>query len=519
MMKLCTGVLLGGLVLFSADAKSIRNSKLNNNDLSLLKEQLKKELIAELKSEGYSISKSIGKEESIREEQGSYRVTEAETASEEKKDWDEAKKQGKAGSSVAIKKGFIPIPGTESYIRPYGFANIKCALTRHQNASGYASDLSVFPANVAHDDEGRRKKNDYNFLASDSRIGLETFSIAKFDGKEYPLKTLFECDFSGGDDNSTTITNKYKLKVRHVYMTLGNFLAGLTTSTFIDPAAAAEINGPGVTGSSTKRVPQLRYVVNYNNVEVRYALERVLTAYHYTKTTDSGDVVLRKKDSYSPKNSKKDDNKYHSSDILPAAVVAIKVKNENSHFGVAGVLRYLKVTNNTYYNADKTVFRPSRTEKGLGFGARLSGSYKFANKDSIFGSFTFGNGIGLFLADAEKSSVYMRGSGEFLEMELNDAYGAVLGYRHFWTEKYNTRSTLVFGFTHLCNSKKLLRDLSKSVSFPEVNKNLFTANLNLLFDITNKFTCGFEFCHSMRKLTDGRKGTAQILMFTSSISF
>jgi len=522
MLKFYSSVLLSGLMLLPGQASNVQKAKLSDSEIALIKEQLKKEIIKDLKSEGYSISKAIGEKETLNEAQGSYRVNEAETAAEEKEDWDKIKNSSQF--SAVTKKGFMPIPGTDSFIRFYGFANMKCIYTRHQNASGYTSDLSVFPEHVAYDSEGRKKKHDYNFLSSDSRFGIETYSTGKFNGEEFPLKTLFEFDFSGGDDNSSTIYNKYKFKIRHIYMTIGNFLAGMTTSTFIDPAAAPEINGPGVAGSSTKRVPQLRYVFHKNNVEIRCALERVLTSYSYTKSTTTNgkaDVVIKTKDAYAPKDTSSSDNKYHSSDIVPAAVLAIKLKNDNYHLGMAGVLRYLRVSNNTYHDSGDvdSVLKPSKCEKGFGYGARFSGSYKFANKDSIFGSFSFGTGIGLFLADAEKSSIYMTGSGDDLNMELLPSYGAVLGYRHFWSEKYNMRSTLAFGFTHLTPSKQMLKDLSTSISHPEVNKNLFTANLNFMMDITKNFTCGVEFCHAVRHLADGRHGSSQIIMLSTSISF
>lgn len=493
------------------DEKVLEEQKKNDSsiDIEQLKKELKAEILSDLKKSGSLRVEARGEEEKIANQLGSYQVSEADTATEEKKAWDKIQYQG--NQLNVTKSGFTPVPGTNINIRLYGFAQMSAVMSRHEKASGYTSDVSLFPSHISYDGYGNEKETEYNFLASDSRIGIETFSLAKLNGEEYPLKALLEVNFSGGNNGDTTINDNYDIKIRHAYLAVGNFIAGLTTSGFIDPAASGEIFGPGITGSTTKRVPQFRYARAINsNWHFLMSLEKVGSDFCY-KTMDN-------KFSKRSKNIKKrgDDDLYHTSDVLPVLVLATKYDNGPVHLGMGGMIRHIRMSN----NIDAANNYNSSSDTACGYGIRVSGSYKFANKDVLFGSMTMGKAVGLYISDIKGYSVFVErhsNNPSDFDLRTQNAIGSVLGYRHVWSDTYKMRSTIVLGYTQINHSTEL-----KCANFgahQEITRRLFSGVVNFGMNPFEKLTCSVEYGFGKKWLLDRRNATNHYVMFTTRLSF
>lgn len=492
---------------------------LSKSDFEKLKAELKKEILQDLNKSRHNVIVR-GKEEKIASPLGSVRVTDAETATQEKKNW--PKKTEDEKGAVVTKPGFIPVPGTNTYIRLYGYADMKIAATRHEKASGYTSSISMFPDHISYDGIGNEQETEYNFIATDSRFGIETFSLATFNDKEYPLKVLLEFDLSGGGNGSTTINSTYQLKIRHAYMGFGPFILGMTTSAFVDPFASGEIFGPGITGSTTKRMPQIRYVKSVNDkLELRFALERTATDYWYASKPGTKDTTITHKNTFSPWK-KEADNQYHSADVLPAGVIALTYKTDKGHFGFGALARYLRLSSNLSETRDGQTIKNARSESKFGYGARISGSYKISDKDTIFGSATIGDAIGLYISDTRGYSIFVdHKSDDFSDFKLKSqsAFGAVAGIRHIWSKKYNLRSTVTAGYTHIgiCDAFKQAIALSKN--HLEVTRKLFSVVGNIAMNPFPKLVLALEYGYGKKSLLDRRSANCQYFLFDTRLSF
>lgn len=506
------------------DAASQNNSDqkvlLSKSDLEKLKADLKKEILKDLNKSGHNVIVR-GKEEKIASPLGSVRVAEAETASQEKKNWPKMKEEEKG--AVVTKPGFIPVPGTDTRIRLYGYADMKVAATRHEKASGYTSTLSMFPDHISHDGIGDEQETEYNFIATDSRFGIETFSLAKLNEQEYPLKVLLEFDLSGGANGSTTINSTYQLKIRHAYMGVGPFILGMTTSAFVDPFASGEIFGPGITGSTTKRMPQLRYVKSINDkLEVKFALERTSTDYWYAIKPGEADTTIKQSNSYTTWRPRDKDNMYHSADVLPAGIIALTYKTDKGHFGFGALARYLRLSSNLSETLDGQMIKNARSESRTGYGARVSGSYKLSDKDTLFGSATFGDAIGLYISDTKGYSIFVdHKSDDFSQFKLRSqsAFGAVAGIRHIWDKKYNLRSTISAGYTHIGICDEFKQAIAASKNHLEVTRKLFSVVGNIAMNPFPKLVLALEYGYGRKSLLDRRSASCQYFLFDTRLSF
>lgn len=462
--------------------------------------------------------KPVGKPEEIEGEQGSFKISSAETARQEAKEWDLVNR-----SMYKVKPGFIRFPGTDTYMRIYGFALFIGVASRHEHVSGYTSDYSLFPERIAPVDkpDWHKRKWDFNMLVNESRIGFETFTAAKIGESVQPLKTLIEFDFANGDNGASSITKDYRVKLRHAYLSFGGFLFGQTTTLFADPWAGAEVvNGP--TGSTTSRLIQARYLWDLGNgSNVGLALERHpdKVIYHDGSTSNTYDPNLN------DNKEEKKDRKYHSSGAFPTVVLAgRKVFGDRGHLGAAFAIRHVKFDSNEAATGGR--------EK-LGIIGRVSGSLKFDNDDSLFGIITYGKGPGSYISDYKTTTAIDTES----KMHLLKAFGISAGFRHFWTKKYKVRSTLAVGYVNVKNHKDFKTSDGKAIAIkekdangvekdtgkyklpPEFVKSLFSVTANVMMSLLPNLELGVEYSFGQKKLEDHRKGKNHAIIFSARLDF
>lgn len=462
-------------------------------------------IIAELKAKKI-IQIPEGKPEEIEGAQGSFKVSPAETAIQEAKEWSSTK-----GRPSEVKAGFFKVPGTNTSIRLYGFAFLTGVYTIHDAAAGYTADYSLFPDRLAPRNihAGKKKKTDFNMLANESRMGIETFSLANIGECLVPLKTVIEFDFSNGENGSSSLSKDYELNLRHAYFSFGNVLLGQTTTTFADPAASAETtNGPS--GSSTKRTVQIRYVWDLGNgSEARVAIEK-----NIDKFVDLSGTGEHK---YALNDSTKPSHEYHSSSAFPTLVVSAKRAFDSGHIGGALALRHISLNSNDW--------APKHLSK-LAVCGRISGSLNFLQNDSVFGIATYGQAPGYYISDY-KETIFVTED----KIKALRALGLMGGIRHFWTQHYKVRSTLALGYVRVHNDKyfanKALFDGNAAIAedgritaLPrEVVKSLFSATFNVMMSLLPNLEMGLEYSYGSKKVTDGRRGVNHAIIFSARLDF
>lgn len=492
-----------------ATVQQVRTEAVSPEFVDDLKRQIKKEVLRELKA-SRKIAVAGGEQEEIEAKQGSFKISPTETALEEASDWDSLNKR-----RYNIKRGFIRIPGTSTYIRPYGFVYFVAAATRHQRVAGYTADYSIIPEHIAPSDkpDWAKNRNDFNMLVNESRIGLETFTQSKLNDKVCPMKTVIEFDFSNGNNGSSSLSKDYRVKLRHAYLSFGNFVFGQTTTSFADSRAAAEVtNGP--IGSTTKRLLQMAYTHPLSpKSEIKIALER-----QADKFLDDDAVVYNENTPNLNSHEKK--HKYHSSASFPTIVLSGRRIFEKGHIGAAIALRHISLDGNDEQH--------SHSSKHAVCG-RVSGSYSFLESDSIFGIMTYGSSPGSYISDYQ-TTTYIDSEKNY-KLKSVEAFAVSAGLRHFWTQWHKIRSTVAIGYITLKNPAKLkdgdgkavlvdTTDASKGYNLPkEVVKSMFSVTANVVASVLPNLEVGLEYSYGKKKLEDKRKGKNQALIFSARLDF
>lgn len=469
-----------------------------------LTEEIKRRVVEDLQKKSL-LSKPGGEAEVINEDQGSFKISKSETAKEEAKAWDEINRE-----TYNVKKGFIKFPGTDTYLRVYGFGMFVGVATKHQHASGYTADYSLFPDKIApKGEEGLKKsKYDFNMLANESRLGFETFSKVKMGEYECPLKTLIEVDFSGGDNGSSALNKDYELYLRHAYISFGNFLMGKTTTIFADPAASAEtVNGP--TGSTFKRTLQVSYKFNPNaDTLISVALEH--HPFHMINLNGKAGTT------YNPSTSD-GTNKYHHGGSLPSFILVADRNFTKGHISGAIALRHIKVDSND---------ANSKSSSTVGVSGRISGSYNFYKDDSIFGLVTYGAAPGIYISDYKNTVLVDKDYNDGKIKKLN-VLGITGGIRHFWTDLYKIRSTLAVGYVKVKNPDILKTgdgsltavDRANNTLPREIIKSLFSVTANIFASLAPRLNIGVEYSFGRVKLEDKRSANTNTFLFVTRLDF
>ncbi|OTG66480.1 DcaP family trimeric outer membrane transporter [Acinetobacter silvestris] len=278
--------------------------------------------------------------------------------------------------------------------------------------------------------------------SKDSNDRLKTTLAATRLGLDFKTATQagdvggkLEVDFLGAND---------ALRIRHAYLTYGNWLIGQTWSNFAVPDYMPEtIDALGYVGGSVKRNPQVRYTTKFDaNTNLVMALE---------------------------------DPKDASSNMrLPALSARL-----NHKFAETGVVSLRGMVNEKKTTEDKD------TAWGMGLGAKydltpkttLKADYYHVKGDSSFVAWSNPG----FAVDTNKNIV---GTNEFDSITV----GVTQQFNSQW------RGTLGYGYMKADDDQKYIDTLKD-----KANKNLWQAWGNLFYSPTKPISLGLEYVYGERE--------------------
>ncbi|MCW4455862.1 porin [Flavobacterium sp. MXW15] len=313
---------------------------------------------------------------------------------------------------------------------------------------------------------GERSSVDYNAHAKFSRFNLGVDHVSESGDK---AGALVEMDFFGNSLGNQTATNTYGVTLRHAYMYWNNWLAGQTWSNFMDAGSipeAVDFVGP-TDGVLFVRQAQIRYT----NGGFSASLENPETTLIGGVNSDRGS--------------------------LPDLTLRYGWKGDWGTFGVAGLLRQLKVDNQAT-GADAT--------KVAG-GLTLGGKWVVGDSDSIHYQLSGGEGIARYVG----LGITQDASYDVLRDEL-DPTGVIAGYvgwRHAFTPKL--RTNLIYARSDYDNDA--------SITGPLVTKSVQSIRGNVFYTPMPKVDVGAELMYGVREIEDGRKGDISRVQFTTKYSF
>lgn len=175
----------------------------------------------------------------------------------------------------------------------------------------------------------------------------------------------------------------------------------------------------------------------------------------------------------------------------------IRFKSKRGHIQVAGIVRQLRfVSEGGTTDATAT-----------GWGVNVSGKSSVLRGDAIMGHVGFGSGISRYIEafGGENADAVLTPDGE---LKALDAWSFVLGYTHYWSERFN--STLSGGMVRLDNEPSQPGGAIKFIR---------SAHANLVYAPSRLLTIGGELMWGLRENQDEARGDALRFQFSIQYKF
>lgn len=268
-----------------------------------------------------------------------------------------------------------------------------------------------------------------SFSVKQSRFGIKG-TMPTADGYD-PITFKFEFDLfgTGVDAGQTTF------RLRYAYGEWGQFLAGQTTSVFMDLDVFPNvIDYWGPNGMVFWRNVQFRWTpYRTGSSEFAVALEQP------SNDVDSGQIR-----EYDPELG----GNIQGNETMPNLAAHFKTKGDWGHVQVAGLLRDIGYdTKGTQNNKPKGSV--------TGWGVNVSGTINTWGKDKILWQYVYGHGIASYMNDG---GVDLAPKGRFptetdpgnVSPEAIPLTGIVAYYDHYWNEKFST--SIGYSTTYVDNS-------------------------------------------------------------------
>lgn len=325
---------------------------------------------------------------------------------------------------------------------------------------------------------GERSDVDYNAHAKFSRFNLGIDNVSQSGDK---AGAFFEMDFFGNSLGNQTATNTYGVTLRHAYMYWNNWLAGQTWTNFMDAASlpeAADFVGP-TDGVVFVRQAQIRYTQGGLSVALENPETTTLTG---TRNPVTGAWT----------------NASANSDrgSLPDLTVRYGWKGDWGTFGVAGLVRQLKVDNQlSGADADK-----------MAGGLTLGGKWVMGDTDTLHYQLTGGEGISRYIGLGITADTAYDAARD--ELATTGVLAGYVGWRHAFTPKL--RTNLIYARSDYDNDGTL---------GPLVTRSVQSIRGNVFYTPMPKVDVGAELMYGVREIEDGRKGDISRVQFTTKYSF
>lgn len=339
------------------------------------------------------------------------------------------------------KKSFRSNNGAE--VNLYGYLRADASYQARGAATMYNS-INTIP--LENTPEALKQNDQLRTTVSATRIGVNfktPTAIGDVGGK-------FETDFYGG-------TTKDQFRIRHAYLTYGNWLVGQTWSNFIAPDYLPEtIDAATYVGGSLQRTPTIRYTANMTEqTSAVFSVEDP----KYTAATDP-------------------DNEMR----LPALVGRVNHRFDNG-----------SVLSGRGFVAEKKTSQDEQWAWGVGVG----GKYLMTPETMLKADYYHVKGDGRFLFWTNTGYVI----DEQKQMHSNEFDAISLGLTHQLTPQL--RSTLGYGYMRAQDDNTFARiNYADSTQ----NKSLWQGWVNAIYNPVKPVSLGLEYVYGQRETFDGRNG-------------
>ena len=356
--------------------------------------------------------------------------------------------------------GWATLPEGKTSAKIYGLIRADMFHDFKGQPTGKFSNLHTQPLNSTDPVD-----NKTTFTAAATRVGVD-FKTPTAMGD---VGAKIEADFWGnGGTGSATF------RIRHAYLTSGNWLFGQTWSPFAGQDYRAEtVDTLGVAGSSNRRAPQIRYTYPLSN-----AIALMLAAEEDT----SGDARF------------------------PALSTRLEYKltEKKGAFSLRSMLHEKRGIVSTVVGKQTQ----NSVDEKVGYGAALGAWYQLNSDNKLTGQFFHVKGDGSFNQGT--------GRGFSVNKKTADVYfdeydSAQLGITHQFNPK--VRSTLALSWVDFKDSSDY------AMANPDSNKTLKQATVNVFYTPVQNLALASEYTYGQREVFGGDKAKQSHLNLSAQYSF
>ncbi len=291
--------------------------------------------------------------------------------------------------------------------------------------------------------------------ARESRFAMETLTTIPYG----EIKTYLEGDFFLTEGNEL-VSNSYRLRLRHMFGTVGPILAGQTWSTFMDvPSLPENEDHEGPSGQNLVRQGQVRYTFDLNTGgALALAVENPQSEFVEKEGTTASPL-----------------------DRWPDFIARWSISRGWGHLTLRAVARELRSNDGA-----------GHVDAQFGYGVGIAGSFKTFGKDLVLYEASGGDGIGRYILDVAGQGASFDGE----HVHVQPAWGGFLAYQHWWTD--TIRSTAVYSLTRIYNDTDVVPG--------STNSSTQSFHVNVFWNLTRQVELGLEYIYGRRKTVDNSIG-------------
>lgn len=284
----------------------------------------------------------------------------------------------------------------------------------------------------------------------------------------------FQADFSG--------YNHRDFRIKKAYITIGDWTAGYTTTTFEDTKAEpSTVDGAGPNGINSKKSVLLRYMHTWKK---HWSLAASLEF---------------------PSQSIEVDNKFTSASnpYIPdlAAFGQYQWDDGHSHVRLSGLLRTLSYRDLVH----------QKNSNITGWALQLSSVLNPISSLDIYAIASFGKGHASYTTDLGNGNFDLIPKGDTGNLYAPLSSGFVLGLQYFFTPKLY--SNLAYSQQIYYPKKEYLQGEGSTYRY-----GLYAVG-NIFWSLTPRFEVGAEYLYGLRRNQDGTHGSADRFMLQMMLSF
>ncbi|MBK1638464.1 hypothetical protein CKO24_05270 [Rhodothalassium salexigens DSM 2132] len=299
----------------------------------------------------------------------------------------------------------------------------------------------------------------------------------------HTLGSHIELDFLITDNDNEVISNSFTPRMRQAFLTYRGFLFGQAWSTFFNVSALPE--NLDFVGPTEGTVFARQAMIRYTHGPFEVAIENPET----TVTSPGGARVLGQ------------------NDHLPDLVARYTLDTDLGTFKVAGMLRQLRLGEDTVLGNGANQLVLDKSQTALGIGTSISGRMPLGERDDFRFMANVGQGLGRYLGLALVNGAAIdAATGELDPIFIHSGFAS---YRHFWSDRW--RSNLTFSYFRADNpvEKTGLGVTDRS----------WSGHVNLLYSPASKLTLGMEYIYGQRRIEAGETGSLSRVQFSAKYGF